>query len=264
MGIKGSTLESLWGLDETTIAFGSPQHTIRAQIMILSYSNAPQMIPTTPLKARPGALKAWEAKYVHVHKVPSCPFLPADSPAHSCGLSLQVWASWLHLQSHQPARHILWGPRGDLASALHPKYSSTKTSEAKISLSTRTIHPGGPEGASPAIQRIHNYLAAQKHSLKQERGHHLQEVPLDCPLLFLTLLPLRCLGTAALTTLAGAECSVGTREGWLCRGHERGSPSIPHSDHHSHSTKHPEGWFPREEDKVGSWRTCAQTWKTLL
>lgn len=110
---------------------------------------------------------------------------------------------------------------------------------------TKSVCPLGPstleaqKGLPCYSERIQNYLAAQKHSLEQKKGHHHQEVPLDCPLLFLTLLPLRCLGTAALTTLAGAECSVGTRERGLCTARWRGPPPAPHSHHHSHSSKYP-------------------------
>lgn len=124
-------------------------------------------------------------------------------------------------------------------SAPHPKYSSTKKSETKIGPSLGPPH-WRPRRGSPAIQKIQNHLTTQKHSLKQKRGHHLQEGLLGCPLLILTLLPLRCLGVAALTTLAGAECSVKRRERWLCRAlGKRPPPASSSPSSPLHSTKQP-------------------------
>ena len=85
-------------------------------------------------------------------------------------------------------------------------------------------------------ERTQKSPAAQKHSLQQKRRYHLHPgsppQPLGCQLMFLTLPPLRCLGTAALTTLAGAECSVEARkERWLYSAHQRGPRTAPHPHH---------------------------------
>lgn len=110
-----------------------------------------------------------------------------------------------------------------------------------------------PRKSASAIQKS---PAAQKHSLQQKRGSHLHPgsppPPLGCQLIFLTLPPLRCLGTAALTTFAGAECSVEARkERWLYSTPQRGPPTSSSPSSLPHATKQPVGsqtkvWWTEE------------------
>lgn len=116
-----------------------------------------------------------------------------------------------------------------------------------------------PRKSASAIQKS---PAAQKHSLQQKRGSHLHPgsppPPLGCQLIFLPLPPLRCLGTAALTTFAGAECSVEARkERWLYSIPQRGPPTSSSPSSLPHATKQPVG--SQTEDVVDRRGTHAQT-----
>lgn len=127
------------------------------------------------------------------------------------------------------------GSRVTLPSPFRP--SSKIQLHQEIINQNQSVHENHPQQrprkSASAIQKS---PAAQKHSLQQKRVYHLHPgsppPPLGCQLIFLTLPPLRCLGTAALTTLAGAECSVEARkERWLYSAPQRGPRPAPHPHH---------------------------------